>query len=165
MYESASEIDRVGVAFGTYRSPERLIATMEDLLSSEFSCQDLCVVGAARSLSHTLTQLQKQPMEDAGQLSLLSRTESFFDDEFSSGVGSKGRLLSILKSLMKQRLNCTDETRNNEYSIDNPEFKKQIDEGNLTLFVCTSDPDQLVPALRILIKRSSFNVQSHEFRC
>ena len=166
VYESTSEIDRICVAFGTYHSPERLIATIEDLLSGEFSFQDLCVVGAVRSLFQSLTQLQKQSVVDAGQLSLLSHTESFFDSHagLESGVGSKGRSLSVLKRLMTRRRNCTDESRNNEYSIDNPELKKQIVEGNLTLFVCTSDPDLLVPALRILIRRSSFNVHSHEFR-
>ena len=164
VYESTSEIDRIGVAFGTYHSPERLIATIEDLLSGEFSFQDLCVVGAVRSLFQSLTQLQKQSVVDTGQLSLFSRTESFFDDDLASVVGSKGRFLSVLKGLMKRRRNCTDESRDNEYSIDNPELKKQIVEGNLTLFVCTSDPDLLVPALRILIRRSSFNVHSHEFR-
>ena len=165
MYESASYIDRIGVAFGTYSSPEGLIATIDNLLSSEFSLQDLCVVGPARSFSQTLTLLQKEPVVDAGRASLFSCTESFFgDDDLASGVGSKGRFLSLLKDLMKRRQNCTEQSKANEYTIDNPALKKQIDEGNLTLFVCTSDPDLLVPALRILMKRSSFNVQSHEFR-
>ena len=164
VYESTSVIDRIGVAFGTYQSPERLIATLEDLLSSEFSFQDLCVVGAMRSFSQTLTQLQEQSVVDSDQQCLLSCTESFFDDDLVPGVGSKGRFLSALKGLMERRRNCSDDSRDNEYRIDNPELRKQIDQGNLTLFVCISDPELLVPALRILIRRSSFNVQSHEFR-
>lgn len=164
MSESTAEIERMGVAFGTYRSPEGLIATLEDLLTSEFSFQDLCVVGAVRSFSQTLTQLQAQSVLNSDQQCLLSCTESFFDDDLAPGVASKGRFLSVLKGLMERRRNCSDESRDNEYRIDNPELRKQIDQGNLILFVCTSDPDLLVPALRILIRRSSFNVQSHEFR-
>ncbi len=165
MYESDLVTDTIGVAFGTYISSEGLIATIEELLSCQFSLNDLCVVGPARSLSHSLNLLQKQSREDVDHLSLFARTESFFgDDDAASGVGSEGRLLSTLKSLMERRRNCSDESKNHEYSIDCPEFKFQVGEGNQTLFVYISPPDLLVPALRILIKRSSFSVQSHEFR-
>ncbi len=165
MYESGSVTNIIGVAFGTYSSSEGLVATIEDLLSSQFFLNDLCVVGPVRSLSHTLNLLQEQSHEDVDPASLFAQTESFFgDDSDTSVVGSEGRFLSILKGLMERRRNCTDESKEYEYNIDCPELKKQIGEGHLTLFVCTSVPDLLVPALRILIKRSSFNVQSHEFR-
>lgn len=165
VYESGTVTNKIGVAFGTYISSEKLIVTIEDLLSGEFCLNDLCVVGPARSLSHSLNLLEKQPREAVRQISLFSRTESFFgNDDVASGVGSKGRPLEILKGLMEQRLRCGDESKDDEYRIDCPELKKQIGAGNLTLFVCTSTLDLLVPALRILIRRSSFNVQSHEFR-
>ena len=165
MYESGPVADKLGVAFGTYISSERLILTVEDLLSDEFCLNDLCVVGPVRSLSHSLNLLEKQLREDVRHVSLFARTESFFsNDDVASGVGSNGRPLEILKGLMEQRRNCGDESRDDEYRIDCPELKKQIDAGNLTLFVCTRTLDFLVPALRILIRRSSFNVESHEFR-
>ncbi|NND71942.1 MAG: hypothetical protein HKN43_10220 [Rhodothermales bacterium] len=165
MYESAPVRYKFGVAFGTYCGSGPLIETVDDLLSCEFSLQDLCVVGEAHALSQTLTVLQRYPDVEANQLSLFSCSESFFiDDDSASGVGSTGRLLSVLKDLMKRRRHGADEAGNNEYSIDNPELRKRIAEGNLTLFVFFSDPELLVPALRILMRRSSFNVQSHEFR-
>ena len=165
VYESGAVTDRIAVAFGTYISSERLIATVEDLLSSQFCLNDLCVVGQVRSLSDSLNLLQDQLRGDVDHVSLFARTESFFrDDDVASGVGSKGRPLEILKSLMEQRRIGSEKSRDYEYRIDSPELKKQIGEGNLTLFVCTSTPDLLVPALRILIRRSSSNVQSHEFR-
>ena len=165
MNESDSLTDKIGVAFGTCCSPEVLIATIEDLLSSEFSLHNLCVVGQADSMSQSLALLKKQPKVDAGRVALFAQTESFFgDNDVASSVGSRGSFLSLLQSLMERRRNCTDVSRANEYSIDSPELKKQIDEGYLTLFVRTSDLDLQVPALRILIKRSSFSVQSHEFR-
>ena len=165
VYESGPVIDRIGVAFGTYISSERLIVTIEDLLSSEFCLHDLCVVGPARSLAHSLKLLESQPREELAPVSLFARTEAFFDtDDVASGVGSKGRSLDIIKDLMEQRRICSDESRDYEYRIDCQELKKHIGAGHLTLFVCTSALDLLVPALRILIRRSSFNVQSHEFR-
>ena len=165
VYETGPVTDKIGVAFGTYISSERLIVTIEDLLSGEFCLNDLCVVGRVRSLSHSLNLLEKTPGEEVRHVSLFARTESFFSNEgVASGVGSKGRPLETLKSLMEKRRICGEESKDDEYHIDCPELKKQIDAGNLTLFVCTNTLDLLVPALRILIRRSSFNVQSHEFR-
>lgn len=165
VYESGAVVDRIGVAFGTYVSSERLIVTIEDLLSSEFCLNDLCVVGPHRSLSDSLKLLQEQPRENLSQLPLFTRTEPFFgDDDIDSGVGSTGRSLDILKGLMERRRICSDESRVHEYNINCLELKKQIGAGNPTLFICTNALDPLVLALRILIRRSSFKVQSHEFR-
>ena len=44
---------------------------MDDLLSSEFSFHDQCVMGPLRSLSEALTLLQKNSVVDAGQVSCL----------------------------------------------------------------------------------------------
>ena len=158
------DLDRIGVAFGTYISSERLIVTIEDLLSSEFCLNDLCVVGPHRSLYDSLKLLEEQPREDFSQLPLFTRTESVFGDEDSvSGVGSTGQSLDILKCLMGRGPICGNKCGDHQYKINLLELKKQIAAGNLTLFVCPGALDLLVLALRILIRRSSFKVQSHEF--
>ena len=164
MYESGVAADRMGVAFGTYITAERLIVTIGDLLSSEFCLNDLCVLGPYRSLSDSLKLLEEQPRADLSQLPLFTRTESFFgDDDIVSGVGSTGQSLDILKGLMERRPNSAHESRYHQYYINLLELKKQIVAGHQILFVCTDSLDLLVLALRILIRRSSFTVQSHEF--
>lgn len=165
VYDSGVVADRIGVAFGIYNSSEGLVVTIRELLSSEFHLNDLCVVGPVDSLSDSLKLLEEQSPEDLDQLPLFARTENFFgNDDIGCGVGSIGRSLDILKSLMERGHTSGDESREHQYHINFLEVKKQIAAGNLTLFVCTGALDLLVLALRILIKRSSSKVQSHEFR-
>lgn len=164
VYESGVSADRIGVAFGTYNSSEGLIVTIKELLSIDFRLNDLCVVGPNDRLSDSLKLLEEQSPENLNQLPLFTQTENFFgDDDTGSGVGSTGGSLEFLRSLMERGNISGDESREHQYTINFLEVKKQIAAGNLTLFICTGALDLLVLALRILIKRSSSKVQSHEF--
>jgi len=164
MSETPTTVEKTGIAFGTYRRLEDLVATIEELLTGELTVQNLCVVGDKNIMFDSLIALQDQTAPKALWSSLFSQTEVFVtSDRTIAGVGSSGSFLDALQQLIARQATLPETVERCEYCIDGSDINTHINHGRLILFINVTKIDVLAHTLRTLLRRSSDNVQSHEY--
>ena len=157
------DLNKLRVVVGLFEQPSKLMAAVKALMAQGINGSDLCVFGTTDTLSMTESMFQNRAIIDAALHALFMDTETFLGIESSLTIaGSRGKLLSTLRSLMnKRRMNDPTHSCDGCRKISS-KLVACTNQGQLVLVVDVAKPRQLIHASKILLKFSPNALQTHE---
>lgn len=152
------------VVFGLFDDSVGVKAALMDLLSAKFNTENLCVVGTCDAVTLAVSALQQKRNANSRLIELLTYTEPFKAAPDSQVlVGSRGVLLQQLNAWFQtHQLDESLSVSSNRLKII-AELVVQMEQGRLSLIVNASAPRQLIHASRVLLRRSTYAIQTLEF--
>ncbi len=156
-------LEKLQTVTGLFYEPQRLFATLRELVSFGVAADDMCIFGTKDVMLLVGSMLKNQPDGPTDLAALFLETTPFRETCFESTlVGSQGSLNTLLSSAINGDRKERPQYRHGGSALYLSCYSRFIADGCLMIVVVANEPLMLSQVSAAMLRHSTQSVQTNE---